>query len=600
MILFSCIPRCPNPQACHSEEQQLVMDCQTAPTNAEGGHSSPAHHNCSPSDLATAFGESQSCTTGYEGNVCGTCSEGCGMSKLFTCSKCYSKAVLWVLYVVAILVISAVVRLLLAFTLRENSGKAVSRAAPSLGAVTQTAAPAAEVESALPEGAASTGKLRPLGMSDHAKSIAPGDVVKCVILYTQYIVLLASLQVEWPRVLSYPFQFVNWLSPASASQTVSLECVLRGERGFLLPVGISQLLVFLVLPLLVYVSLVLLEVFCRALRASSCRSSNARRSRVTMGHVRGQQRAAGSATSYTLAAFSGVLAMVVLFTFLPGLARSALGLFMCLPLDNPAHVPYAYTGQANGTFWISDLNQSCWSGYHRSWALGLGVPLTLVLCVVLPVSVFLTMFLHRARLQDPAFRRHFGFLYHNYRPAYCAWEAVVILQTLCIVSISVYGLKLGAYYQALLMNAVLAFMLLLQTACKPHASWQLHRLYQAALGCLLLTSYAAMSFLSMAAVSSSNNGVIISGSSSSSNSYNQQAYTVYKATMGVIVLLANVGFMAYALMVLFRSLQWSLLQAAMFKFKIAFTQLIGPCCSGKCAKGEEEHEQGATVVTVCN
>ena len=314
--------------------------------------------------------------------------------------------------------------------------------------------------------------------------------------------------------------------------------------------------------------------------------------------TRGRRRAAGA--SYSLAAFSGILAMVVLFTFLPGLVRSALSLFMCLPLDDPAHVPYAYTGEANGTFWVSDLNQLCWSGYHRGWALGLGVPFTLMLCLVSPVAVFLTMFLYRNRLRDPAFRRHFGFLYHNYRPAYCAWETVVVLQTLCIVSISVYGLKLGAYYQALLMNAALAFMLLLLTACKPHASWQLHRLYQAALGCLLLTSYAAMSFLSVAAITSGNNGVIISGSSSS-NSYNQAAYAVYKTIMGVIMLLANVTFTAYAIMVLLRSLQWRWLQAAVSNLRVGCIQVTAPCgrlLMNKSAKAEKEQHQCASVVTV--
>ena len=572
------------------------MVCQAAPTTAEGGgHSSPAHHSCSPSDLAAAFGDTQRCTTGYEGNVCGICSIGFGMSKLFTCSKCYPKAALWALYAVAVLVISAVVRVLLTFTL-EKSEKAV-RAELNLGAG-QTAAAGLAEGTAVPEGTSSTGKLQPDTSDHYAGSSAPGDVVKCVILYTQYIVLLASLQVNWPQVLSYPFQVLNWLSPASASQTVSLECVLRGERGSLLPVGIAQLLVFFVLPLLVYAGLVLLEMLCRAVRASAGSSSSARCPSVKMGCLAsGGQRV--SAGSYSLGAFSGILAMVVMFAFLPGLVRSALSLLMCLPLDDPAHIPYAYTGKANGTFWVSDLNQLCWSGYHRGWALGLGVPLTLLLCVVLPVAVFLTMFLHRNRLRDPAFRRHFGFLYHNYRPAYCAWETVVVLQTLCIVSISVYGLKLGAYYQALLMNAALAFMLLLLTACKPHASLQLHRLYQAALGCLLLTSYAAMSFLSVAATTSGNNGVIISGSSSS-NSYNQAAYTVYKTTMGVIMLLANVTFMAYAVMVLLRSLQWGWLQAAVSELWVPCIGLRAPCgrLSNKSAKAEDEEHHCATVVTV--
>ena len=80
------------------------------------------------------------------------------MSKLFTCSKCYPKAVLWVLYAVAVVVISAVVRLLLSFTLRENAEKAV-RAESNLGAG-QTAAAAMAEESALPGGSCSTGTSR--------------------------------------------------------------------------------------------------------------------------------------------------------------------------------------------------------------------------------------------------------------------------------------------------------------------------------------------------------------------------------------------------------------------------------------------------------
>ena len=126
-----------------------------------------------------------------------------------------------------------------------------------------------------------------------------------------------------------------------------------------------------------------------------------------------------------------------------------------MSLDKPGEGPYQ--AEAVGSWWVVDMSQLCYSrsGYHRGWALGLGIPLTLFFCVGLPAGVFLFMWFSRkqGKLQDMQFQKHYGFMYRLWRDERCWWESVVLLQTCALVMVSTFGFALGPFYQTMVSAA---------------------------------------------------------------------------------------------------------------------------------------------------
>jgi hypothetical protein len=125
-------------------------------------------------------------------------------------------------------------------------------------------------------------------------------------------------------------------------------------------------------------------------------------------------------------------ATVVLLFFMPTLQRVALGWFACIPLDAPAAAPYV--AGAVGSFWLHDPDQLCYQGYHRAWALGLGLPLLLLVCGLLPAAILWVAL--RSKHQDqqlPGEYSSFG-CYRTlaciYKPPFRLWEVAVMLSSL--------------------------------------------------------------------------------------------------------------------------------------------------------------------------
>lgn len=66
---------------------------------------------------------------------------------------------------------------------------------------------------------------------------------------------------------------------------------------------------------------------------------------------------------------------------------------------------------------MSDLDIKCFSGWHKSFALGLGIPCVLLLCLGIPLVVAAVP-LHawkRNKQQEDSYRETYGFLHWRYR-----------------------------------------------------------------------------------------------------------------------------------------------------------------------------------------
>jgi hypothetical protein len=267
--------------------------------------------------------------------------------------------------------------------------------------------------------------------------------------------------------------------------------------------------------------------------------------------------------------------MSVVFLFLPTWLGTTFSMFTCIQLDRPASWPFQ--AAAVGTWWVEDMSQQCYSavGYHKRWAIGLGIPLIALLCLVLPGGLFFFMWHSRkqGKLSDPAFERHYGFMYHMWRTEVCWYEAVIVLQTIGLVMVATFGFALGPYYQALVTQAVLGVVVMLLLWVRPYKCRAANAVAVQSACVLLLTSYTALTFLSY-------NGL--------------EPGAVYGNIMGVVLLLLNVLFLGFTIWKLIDSVDWSAIRAA-FRGTTAGCCGVGRLGSSKGGSGRPPAESKAAV-----
>jgi hypothetical protein len=227
--------------------------------------------------------------------------------------------------------------------------------------------------------------------------------MRCLVLYSQWMLLVASINIDWPASISYPMQVLGWLWAPPNPDTLTIDCLLSDSTG--LPVSVQRVVFYISMPVVMLAVLLLLE-------ATVLRAARKRRTAAPI-----------ASTSNRL----GSNAIVVMFFFLPGVLRTVFGFFACVPLDKPVDPPY--TAAAVGSYWVYDVSVICFgTSWHRALSLGLGLPLALLLCVGLPAAIIFITVSNRQRLDDATFRRHWGFLTRSYCDERCWWEAVVVCQ----------------------------------------------------------------------------------------------------------------------------------------------------------------------------
>ena len=432
-----------------------TSECQSCPSHAScpGGnaivpnagywHSS----NFSSQVHACPRGESSCldrgvCATGYTGNLCGSCTPNYGVLTPFRCGECLYKGVVLAVYLSTAGVLLLVIMLLLHTTLKDNV-QGVSSARPS-------------------------------------------DYLKILVRHLQYLFIVASLRVQWPGPLAAVFTAVGGIFAVASSQVVSVDCLMSSAQQDL--ISRKRLLTHLLVPLVMFVLVQLLGMLYQVLGSRWCWKEDGP-----------GESSARSSRFISLQYVLPVACLVTLFFFYPFLVRVSLSMFACYPIDD-AQAPsntFPQYAIANATYgyWVSDIQQPCWQGWHKVWALAVGVPCVVLFCLVVPVATFWVLFSNRGRLQDPQFKGYVGFLYHNYRPKRFYWEVVSTVQVAVLVGIAVFSFTLGAYYSAILLNASFALFWALQHMFKPFAFKELHITSLLSISCLYFTTLIALTMI---------------------------------------------------------------------------------------------------------
>ncbi|WIA37967.1 hypothetical protein OEZ86_001344 [Tetradesmus obliquus] len=262
--------RCPDPAACQGDRQAVQACSLDAACRASSSYSS------------------RQCSTAHTGHVCGACAKGFSASKPFHCRACMGAGAIIGMYVAGGFVLLAVIRMLCHFTLAENV--------------------AADEDDS----------------KQHVSVF-----MRCLVLYSQWMLLVASINIDWPASISYPMQVLGWLWAPSNPETLTIDCLLSERAG--VPIAVQRVVFYISMPVVMLVALLLVE--ATVLRAARKRSAAATAAR----------------TSTRL----GSNTIVVVFFFLPGVLRTVFGFFACVPLDVPVAAPY--TAAAVGSYWVYDL-----------------------------------------------------------------------------------------------------------------------------------------------------------------------------------------------------------------------------------------------------
>eukprot|EP00775_Hariotina_reticulata_P006417 gene6417-6648_t len=183
-----------------------------------------------------------------------------------------------------------------------------------------------------------------------------------------------------------------------------------------------------------------------------------------------------------------VMLLVTVFFFYPSIARIAVGMLECIKV-------------CNGQYWLMDVDKRCpteiWKSTkpsewpsHAIWAAAVGIPAAIIVAAVpLAVVILLVWAYHSERLHNPGNRGCFGFMYSDYnikqvesssslnavvadskdvghlyqywplrkallQHVTLVWDAVIHVQTIILVYVSVCGMLLHEYYQTLALAAV--------------------------------------------------------------------------------------------------------------------------------------------------
>jgi hypothetical protein len=127
------------------------------------------------------------CSAGYASRVCGSCSEGYGFTAPFKCGRCMSFGKTLGLYITALVCLLAFLSYSSHATWRDNQQQ---RTSPRVS-----------------------------------------DTIKTLVLYANYVLIISSMRVEWPRSLAVLYTATAWLLSSASGQVISLDCMLPVDGG---------------------------------------------------------------------------------------------------------------------------------------------------------------------------------------------------------------------------------------------------------------------------------------------------------------------------------------------------------------------------------
>jgi hypothetical protein len=156
---------------------------------------------------------------------------------------------------------------------------------------------------------------------------------------------------------------------------------------------------------------------------------------------------------------------ILVYTFLPTIAAINLQVFNC--------VDFASEGTS---YLMIDLDEQCWEGDHKFYAVRFGIPTILVWIVGFPCAAFIYLFRNRSDLSNKMIRNTLGFLYIGLKDKSFYWELLNLLLKIVIIGVNVFLSKYDVMFKAVCAFIILITFVETQQHMMPYESKDMHLL----------------------------------------------------------------------------------------------------------------------------
>lgn len=283
--------------------------------------------------LTVACAGKDACQPGYTGNLCGACAQGYGHVSPLTCTRCMQPGLQLGLYVAISSVTLFFVTCTVHFTYKDNV-----------------------------EG--STG-------------LRPSDLIKLGVQFLQYLVIIGAVAVPWPDFMQGLFRSAAVVFGVGAGQALSLDCWLSHyaqPAASSLPRAMQLQLVVFLAPSFVLLAICMGQLLVWALQRCMSTTASSASPLVGMCSLRCSEQAVSKPALLRDCVRKLPLAvLVVVYYAYPTLLRASLSFFGCLSIDSvgtASESTPALRGHQYG-YSVLDIQQQCFVGWHKLWALGL-------------------------------------------------------------------------------------------------------------------------------------------------------------------------------------------------------------------------------------
>ncbi|KAG2493086.1 hypothetical protein HYH03_008749 [Edaphochlamys debaryana] len=176
-----------------------------------------------------------------------------------------------------------------------------------------------------------------------------------------------------------------------------------------------------------------------------------------------------------------IVAVIAVFVLFPSWASAAFSVFSCYTLDDASSgaemqgLEFAAASYARG-YWSRNLNQECYTDSHMGLYVPLGIVFVIIFCAGPPVYNLVMLWRVRDKLGDYQTQQVYGFMYSRYKAKFFWWDTVLLLETLALVAVDVFGGDLNVSYQALMLQLVLLLIAGINIVVEPIRSSTLRRI----------------------------------------------------------------------------------------------------------------------------
>ncbi|KAL0038989.1 hypothetical protein WJX77_004333 [Trebouxia sp. C0004] len=328
------------------------------------------------------------------------------------------------------------------------------------------------------------------------KPVRVSEFLKAAQLWLQYISVLSGINFPAPPALQWVFSAAKYAFAAVSGGSLSIDCLFSTHHN----TAVQRILIHLTVPVLVLFAMVLIQVIWWASTSKKAPSTpTAATSWQAMTPLSWHSLGLWHHRRADLTKLLCVTLLKVAFFYYPSLLATILSLFACYPID-PAtpggelYPQYAKARSQHG-FWVPDMSVECFAGWHLKLSAGLGAPLAILGCVVIPLLPCLLLLHQRGHLDSPDVKRRLAFLYCSYRDNFWYWETVVLVQTLGLVAAQVFAIALDGFFQLTISLLILVAGGLALAHCHPFEQEGPQVVQVMALGTVTITALGCLMFL---------------------------------------------------------------------------------------------------------